>query len=90
MLKLFHEKAVLRQVMKVPPHLRKDESFEQVYSSLVKALVPTRGKLAGEGGGGANNLVLITPLTRNNLSVTRRGMKVCGFILRPFNNTDFL
>lgn len=39
---LFQEKSVLRHVMKVPPHLRSDNSFEQAYSRLVKALVPTR------------------------------------------------
>lgn len=42
-LALFQEKFVLRQVMKVPPHLRSETSFEQAYSDLVKALVPIRG-----------------------------------------------
>lgn len=42
-LALFQEKFVLRQVMKVPPHLRSEASFEQAYSDLVKALVPVRG-----------------------------------------------
>lgn len=43
-LALFREMSVLRHVMKVPPHLRKDQLFEQAYSTLVKALVPTRGR----------------------------------------------
>ena len=47
MLSLFREKFVLRQVMKVPPHLRSDGCFEQAYSSLVKALVPVRGQATG-------------------------------------------
>lgn len=43
-LALFQEKFVLRHVMKVPPHLRSESSFEQAYSKLVKALVPVRGQ----------------------------------------------
>jgi hypothetical protein len=45
-LELLSEHSVLRHVMKVPPNVRKDPSFDAHYCLLVKALVPTRKKVA--------------------------------------------
>ncbi|CAI8030011.1 hypothetical protein GBAR_LOCUS17015 [Geodia barretti] len=45
-LELLSAHSVLRHVMKVPPNVRKDPSFDAHYCLLVKALVPTRKKVA--------------------------------------------
>ena len=45
-LELLSAHSVLRHVMKVPPNVRKDSSFDAHYCLLVKALVPTRKKVA--------------------------------------------
>ena len=45
-LELLSSHNVLRHVMKVPPQVRKDPAFDAHYCLLVKALVPTRKKVA--------------------------------------------
>ena len=46
MLELLSGHSVLRHVMKVPQQVRKNPTFDMHYCVLVKALVPTRRKVA--------------------------------------------
>ncbi len=76
-LNLFQEKLILRHVMKVPPHLRLTNAFEQAYSSLVKALVPVRGQIGGVCA--ARAIPATAPQQRSMMRrSTVGGQEVCG------------